>query len=267
MKYEIEYRNMLAKALLARPRQTRNAITRSYFGDVLEIDTLELEQFPILLGRKMYWPGVVGEMATFLKGPSHVTDFRHNNCNYWDGFADENGDLRIDYGNAWLDFNGVNQLEEVVKSLRSNPYGRRHLISAWRPDKLNQLSLPCCHYSYQWYVNDDNELEMIWNQRSVDLAIGLPSDIILAALFNILMAQTVDLKPGKITMMLGDCHIYESHLEGVAVYMNQLSKKLDTYSLPSYYLDAKATVFNFRPSMFATEGYKPKDPINFKLEV
>lgn len=271
MNYETDYAEMLFKATQRKERQTRNAITRSYFGGVLEINTLRAGFFPALLGRKMYWQGIAGEMAAFLQGPNHVDDFKSMKCNYWDGFAKENGDLILDYGNAWLDFNGVNQLETVVDSLHKDPYGRRHLISAWRPDRLSKLSLPCCHYGYQWYVNDEDELEMLWNQRSTDLAIGLPSDIFLAGLFNILMAQTIGLKPGNITMVLGDCHVYKSHLAGISTYLSQQHKVPAIHSLskhaPGYYLDPIASVFNFHPSMFALERYTPQAPIKFKLEI
>lgn len=247
-------------------RQTRNAPTRSYFGHQLVVDSLSAGQFPLLLGRKMHYKGILGEFAAFLKGPKSVDDFKKQGCNYWDEFADEKGKLTVDYGNAWLDFNGINQLESLVDSLKNDPTGRRHLISAWRPDRLAELSLPCCHYAYQWYVTNTGELEMIWIQRSVDIMIGLPSDIVLAAVWNILLAQTVGLKPGRLHFMLGDCHIYESHMEGVFEYLERSSQTL-SLPKPTWELDPKATVFNFKPDMLEIFNYAPFPAINFKLEV
>ncbi len=244
-------------------RDTRNGSTTSVFGTTLVLDSLEEGIFPIVRARKIFWKGVVGELATFLQGPKSVEHFQANGCNYWNSWAQYDQDLELDYGNAWLDFNGVNQLEEVVQSLKENPTSRRHIISGWRPDRLLAVSLPCCHYAYQWYVNGDS-LEMIWTQRSLDVMIGLPSDIILAALWNILMAQTVGLKPGKITFNFGDTHIYDDHLAATSIYLNQASD-LRNVPLPTYSLDEKATVFNFEPSMFRIENYQPKDAIAFKL--
>jgi len=259
------FRNLIINALAQDARETRNAVTHSYFGEHLIIDSLEHGQFPALLGRKLFLKGIIGEMAAFLKGPKVVKDFKDQGCNYWDAWGDSKGKLNVDYGNAWLDFEGVNQLKEVVESLKKDPHGRRHLITGWNPAHLKDLSLPCCHYSYQWYVND-GALEMIWNQRSVDIMIGLPSDIVLAAVWNILMAQTVGLQPGRLHFMLGDCHIYESHLESVEEYMQQ-SQNTPAMHLPKWELDPKATVFNFTPSMLKVTEYKPMPAIKFKLEV
>ncbi len=255
------YKRIVSKALNSPFRQTRNALTQSYFGEMLQFDSLTKGEFPILLSRKLYPRGVIGELASFLQGASTVAQFKANGCNYWDAWGDENGDLNLDYGTSWLDFNGVNQLANVVKSLKEDPMSRRHLISAWRPDRLEGLSLHCCHYSYQWNVTVDGELEMLWVQRSVDLMIGLPADIILAAVFNLLMAQTVGLKPGKITMHLGDCHVYTSHANNAA----SLLDRSIFGTAPKYNLDPDATVFNFTPDMLEITEYNPCDPLDFKL--
>jgi len=228
------------------------------------LSSLELDIFPALLGRRMYYKGVFGELAAFLKGPTTLQDFEDQGCNYWKQWANKDGSIEVDYGNAWLDFNGINQLEEVVHGLKSDPYGRRHIINAWRPDHLSTLSLPCCHYAYQWYVTDDGFLEMSWMQRSVDLMVGLPSDIILCAAWNILMAQTVGLKPGKLHFMLGDCHVYDEHQAGLASYMQQ-TQKLYHLAKPNWTLAKEATVFNFTPGMLVLHNYTPKAAIKFEV--
>lgn len=252
--YETSYLNLCLDVLNQQQRKTRNATTTATFGRQLNFYELPQEVFPILQGRKIFWKGIVGEFAAFLKGPKNLKDFTDQGCNYWKPWADKKGNLNVDYGNAWIDFNGINQLKEVVKSLKEDPNSRRHLISSWRPDKLKSLSLPCCHYAYQWFING-KYLEMVWLQRSVDLIIGLPSDIILAALFNILMAQTIGLKPGKFVMQLGDCHIYTSHHKAFEQYQKQLDS-IDYGLLPSWTLDKKATLFNFKPEMFKVLDYK-----------
>jgi len=259
------FSELVVNAMAQPCRETRNAITHSYFGHYLIVDNLRAGFFPLLLGRQIFYKGVVGEMAAFLKGPKSLKDFKAQGCNYWEKWADEKGQLNVDYGNAWIDFNGVNQLKAIVESLREDPTGRRHLISGWVPDHLEDLSLPCCHYSYQWYVNGNGELEMIWNQRSVDIMIGLPSDIILAAIWNILMAQTVGLKPGRLHFMLGDCHVYDSHMKNASLYLDQVAN-INTQVRPRWKLDPKATVFNFIPKMLTIQDYTPLDAISFKLE-
>ena len=152
--FEQDYARLVRDILLTGDlRNTRNAPTIATFGKVLTVYDLMWGQFPILQGRKMYYKGVFGELAAFLKGPKTVKDFEREGCNYWFNWAEEDGSLNVDYGNAWLDFNGVNQLEAVLESLRTDPTGRRHIITGWRPDNLHNLSLPCCHLLYQWYVN------------------------------------------------------------------------------------------------------------------
>jgi len=261
------YSTLITNAVNQNPRQTRNALARSYFGHHMVVDSLAKGYFPALLGRKLFLNGIIGELAAFLDEPGSVKEFQQHGCNYWNDFGDEHGMLNLDYGNAWRNFGGVDQLDAVVESLKADPHGRRHLITGWNPVRLPELTLPCCHYSYQWYVNDRSELEMIWNQRSVDIMVGLPSDIILAAVWNILMAQTVGLKPGRLHFMLGDCHVYESHLEGVDQYLAQAAEVQLDRPRPTWTLDEDATVFNFEPSMLQVVNYQPSMPIKFKLEV
>lgn len=253
-----------SKTKLQRFRPTRNCKTKALFGTSLVLDYSDTNYFPLLRMRKMFIDGIKGELATFLEGPESVKHFRRNGCNYWDKWAGK--DFKIDYGNAWLD---GNQLNIIVDSLKNNPYSRRHLMTGWRPTKLENLTLPCCHYAYQWFVNPDKYLELIWTQRSVDIAIGMPSDIASAMLLNILMAQTVGLKPGKITFNFGDSHIYKDHYPK----LKQLIKQFDTlemkerryFKLPTYCLNKKATIQNFKPAMFMIENYEPEPSISFNL--
>ena len=197
-------------------RKTRNGDTRSVFGKVFEVDQSTI---PLLVGRRVYYKGVLGELAAFLRGPSHVRDFTVAGCKYWNDWADKDGYLRLDYGNLWSNFGGYDQIAALKKSLKKDPFSRRHIISGWNPANLDDLSAPCCHIMYQWYVTNDNKLEMIWTQRSVDVMIGLPSDVILATTWNHLLANELGFEPGRVIFMLGDCHIYENHATGVDQYL------------------------------------------------
>lgn len=263
MDFELQYKHLIETTLMyGQRREGRNGFTRSTFGKTITVDLAEGE-FPLLLGRKIFYRGVFGEFAAFIRGPRHLKDFEEYGCNYWKQWADENGTIRVDYGNQWLNFNGVNQLDVLVSGLLMDPAGRRHIVNAWRPDH-HDLSLPCCHFLYQWYVNGD-KLEMIWYQRSVDLMIGLPSDIVLAMLFNICVASDTGYKPGKITFMLGDCHVYEEHNLAAKQYLSRL---LDFKEYPTYATSVTSLVdpdYLFEPGHIQIQGYDPYPAI--KMEV
>lgn len=271
MHFEFDYFNIM-KSLQREPqRSTRNAITQAAFGKTLQLPSMAAGYFPLLNGRKLFYKGVIGEMAAFLKGPKTLKDFEDQGCNYWSLWSKKDGGISVDYGNSWLDFNGVNQLSAVVDSLKNDPYGRRHVISGWNPANLATLDLPCCHYAYQWFVNLDGTLDMLWHQRSADWMIGVPSDIILAAVFNALMAKTTGYLPGRITMTFGDTHLYESHEQGMDTYEAQFwayykAERAQPEWFPSYSLDPDATLFNFTPNMIHIHNYNPAPAVKFHLE-
>lgn len=270
-----QYSELINKILKkGEKRSSRAGDVYSIFGEQIVIN-IEHE-FPLLRGRKIFYKPVLGELAAMLRGPKTVEDFKKFGCNYWDAWGkfphgaptveqvDQVGLINVDYGNAWIDFNGVNQLEQLVDKLKNSPTDRRMLISGWRPDRLAELSLPCCHLLYQWYVRDGTHLDMIWYQRSVDTMIGLPSDIVLAAAWTIILANQCDYKPGIIKLILGDTHIYTNHLAPTLTYMRQLQP----YDMPINYLCfPDTTVTNFTPDMLVIEDYNPAPAIKFELNV
>lgn len=261
--YESNYADLISHIMRnGDDRQTRNANTRAVFGKQLVVKELLWGQFPILSGRRMYYKGVFGELAAFLKGPKHIDDFTKEGCNYWKKWSNADGSINVDYGNSWIDFNGVNQLEAVLASLSEDPNGRRHIISGWRPDNLNNLSLPCCHLLYQWFVQGNN-LDMIWYQRSVDVMVGLPSDVILAAAWNILMADQVGLQPGRLIFMLGDTHIYHSHMPFITDYLDGVIYL--NHEAPTYFYEG--TIYDFNKNSIKLINYDPMGPIGFRLHV
>lgn len=265
--WEVDQYSVLINKILHKgeKRKVRNGETYAIFGETLSIDISE--EFPLLRGRKMFYNPVLGEFAAFIRGPNTIDDFKYFGCNYWDAWAIPGGNrIKVDYGNAWIDFNGVNQLEKLVESLINDPNSRRHIVTGWRPDRLSELSLPCCHMLYQWFVRESKYLDMVWYQRSVDTMVGLPSDIILAAVWTIALANQCGYIPGKINLMLGDTHIYTNHMEQTLDYMRQLSK-VDFEQPISYEIDIKATVTNFRPDMLTIKNYDPKPAIKFELNV
>lgn len=265
--FETQYLDLVSDILeFGQEVKTRNGITKSLFGKVLDIDMSDNITFPLLESRKIFYKGVLGELAAFLRGPKTIKDFEDQGCNYWKKWGNPDGTINIDYGNSWLNFNGVNQLNDLRTLLKEFPHDRRLLISGWNPGNLADLNLPCCHLLYQWYVRDTDYLDMIWYQRSADTMIGIPSDIVLAAAMNILLANNVGLKPGRIKMIFGDTHIYEEHF-GLAKEQLYRYPKLG-FEYPTYMLSMPklANMETFKADYLSIGDYYPLPAINYELK-
>jgi thymidylate synthase len=266
--YELNFAELVSRILkCGEERQTRNGLTKGIFGVQFKVDMSDGDYFPLLTGRKMFYKGVLGELAALLRGPQHVKDFEIFGCNYWKDWADKDGNLTLDYGNAWTDYNGFNQLEDVINKLKTDPTNRRIMLTSWRPDRLASLSLPCCHHTYQWYVRDGKFLDMIWMQRSVDTMIGLPSDVILAATWNMLIANEVGLLPGELTFQLGDTHIYAEHWEQAHKYVALVQLGRNPLP-PRYKLDKPmwSDTTSFVPDDLEIINYNSLQAMKFELK-
>jgi thymidylate synthase len=265
-RFEANYIKLIKKILNeGEEKEGRNGWTRSLFGEMIDLGNVFTE-FPILQGRKIYHKGVLGELAAMLNKPTHIDDFTSKGCNYWGKWAKEDGSINIDYGNAWYDFNGFDQIKDLKDKLRNNPNDRRMIVSGWNPTNLDKLDLPCCHMVYQFHVSKGNTLNMLWTQRSVDTMIGLPSDAVFAATWLIILANEVGLKPGNIKMSLGDTHIYQEHLEDVKTYLLQ-TRAVSTFN-PRWELnmEREQAMEEFVPEMLTLTSYKHKAPITFELK-
>ena len=253
--FEKDYAELVQKVYIdGDERQTRNAITRSLFGMQLKIDTRDSCKLALIQGRKMYPKGVLGELAAILRQPKHIKQFEEWGCNYWKQWAQEDGFINIDYGNAWF---ADEQIARLKDKLANDPYDRRMLINGWRPYRLEHLDLPCCHYAYQFHVTSDGYLNMVWIQRSVDMMIGLPSDILFAHAWLIAIANQFGYKTGVITMQLGDCHIYEQHYTGI-----QPNSKYTALKLYLTEVEARADIIENEPHYIYT-ATKGKDFCEF----
>jgi thymidylate synthase len=256
---ETQYKN-IARKLLAKPyRQTRNALTMSSFSETLQFD-LSTGEFPILTGRKIFTTGILGEFAAMVRKPQSLADFEKWGCNYWKQWAKADGSISVDYGNAW---HADGQIERLRKALKENPTDRRMIVSGWRPEKLDSLDLPCCHMLYQFYVTNEGNLDMIWYQRSADWMVGVPSDIILAAVWVLSLANEVGFTPGKVTMVFGDCHIYQQHEDLAEYYLQSEEQKVK----PTYKFNAEPgkPFTDFEPSDLVISGYAPTTTLKFKV--
>ena len=271
--FERDYARLIASTLTeGKVSEGRNGSTVSTFGAQLTFNMAPPNKhmrysFPLLLGRKMYFNGILGEFVSFLQSATTLSEFKANGCNYWESWADDDGSLRLDYGTAWTDVHGYNQLAATIASIKEEPHSRRHLINTWRPERVlsGELSLPCCHYSYQWYVRG-RYLDMVWIQRSVDLMVGLPSDIALAAIFNIMMAKLTNYQPGRLIFQLGDCHVYQDHVFDAIKYLDRINRMDFNYTdYPTVDVLPITKYHDVDTDFIVLNNYNPADPIKFEL--
>ena len=212
---ETQYRSLVKELLDApfKPDRTGTG-TYSLFGKTLEHDMSA--GFPLLLSKKVSFKAAKFELLWILQGRTDMEYLRNNGINYWDddykrsGRTD--GTLGPVYGKQWRNFNGVDQLQRIIMGIMTKPESRRLIVNAWNPSELHQMALPPCHYGFQVYIND-NKLDLMWQQRSADVFLGLPYDIAMYGLLLELLAKGAGYKPGRLIAQLGDCHLYSNHRE------------------------------------------------------
>ena len=252
-------------------RQSRAGPTIGVFGAGIVL-TMN-DAFPILTTRKIYPKGVIGELAAFITGSTMLKTFKDFGCNYWDANAaawprnegkpvEQQRVGRI-YGTQWRSWAGwYDQLLVLVNGIKADPNGRRHLLSTWNPSDLPDMCLPPCHLLAQFYVLN-RRLHCLVYMRSVDLALGLPSDLVLYGLLQTLVAKECDLALGTLQFSFGDCHIYENH---VALLEEQMTRPVTTSSA-RLVLDAQTSIFNFKPSDVEILNYEPDTAIAYPFNV
>jgi len=238
--------------------------TLSVFGTQTRYDLRE--GFPLLTTKKVLFPAVVRELVWFLKGSTNINDDLHAHTPIWDAWADENGDLGPIYGYQWRhwgksdDSPGVDQIQQVLETIKKDPTSRRIIVSAWNVTDIPKMRLPPCHALFQFYVND-RSLDCQLYQRSADLALGVPFNIASYALLQAMIAQECELVPRHFVHTLGDAHIYLNHVEGVRT---QLAR--DPMPLPKLVLAPKK-VLDMTFEDVTLEGYQHHPFIKFPVAV
>ncbi len=239
--------------------------TISVFGHQMRFDLSE--GFPMVTTKKLHLKSIVHELLWFLKGDTNIGYLQENGVRIWNEWADENGDLGPVYGHQWRNWNneGIDQIKEVIHSLKNNPNSRRMLVTAWNPSVLPNTSvsfsenvangkaaLPPCHAFFQFYVAD-GKLSCQLYQRSADIFLGVPFNIASYALFTLMIAQVCGYKAGEFIHTFGDAHIYNNHMEQVEL---QLSRELRP--LPKMTINPEVkSIFDFTFEDFTLEGYNP----------
>lgn len=249
--------------------------TTSIFGYQMRFDLAK--GYPLLTTKKVHLPSIIHELLWFLKGDTNIHYLTENKVRIWNEWANENGDLGPVYGHQWRNWNneGIDQIKEVVETIKNNPDSRRMIVSAWNPSVLPDTSksfaeniangkaaLPPCHTLFQFYVAE-NKLSCQLYQRSADVFLGLPFNIASYALLTMMIAKVCHLEYGDLVITLGDAHIYNNHLEQVHLQLSREPKEL-----PSMWINPEIKdIFDFQYSDFELLNYNPYPAIKGQVSV
>ena len=249
--------------------------TISVFGYQMRFDLSE--GFPMVTTKKLHLKSIIHELLWFLKGETNIEYLKENGVKIWDEWANESGDLGPVYGHQWRNWNSeeIDQITELIDTLKTNPNSRRMLVSAWNPSVLPDTSvtfgenvangkaaLPPCHAFFQFYVAD-GKLSCQLYQRSADIFLGVPFNIASYALFTMMIAQVCNLQVGDFIHTFGDAHIYNNHIEQVNLQLSRECRPLPTMKLNP----AITNIFDFNFDDFTLEGYDPHPNIKGAVAV
>ncbi len=239
----------------------RNGGMVQLFGTSLSVS--HCEGFPMITGRKLYPRGVFGELAAFLRGATTLEEFRNLGCNYWDQWADNAGNLGPLYGSQWRNWGAqsIDQIRDLVQSLLDVPHSRRHIVTCWNPGENELMALPPCYPTFQVSVGLDGNLDLVVNQRSADVMVGLPSDMILFGTLMQLLCNDTNLKPRNLTFHFGSAHIYWAHRSNALVYLDRRKSGIPLPKVNTQYMG----VNDFNPDRVKIEGYCPLAPLAFEV--
>jgi thymidylate synthase len=239
--------------------------TLSVFGHQMRFD-LDAG-FPLVSTKKVHIKSVVHELIWFLQGDTNTKYLNVNGVTIWDEWADENGDLGPIYGQQWRswatpDGRSIDQLQEVVETLKTNPDSRRMVVTAWNPADLPDMALAPCHCLFQFHVAD-GRLSCQLYQRSADVFLGVPFNIASYALLTMMMAQVTGLRPGEFVHSFGDAHLYLNHLEQADLQLARTPRPLPGMRLNP----GVKNLFRFRFEDFELTGYDPHPHIKGEVAV
>ena len=270
MKQYLDVLDKVMKEGIDRPDRTGTG-TRGIFGHQMRFNLAD--GFPIVTTKKIHLKSIIYELLWFLRGDTNVKWLNEHGVTIWDEWADENGELGPIYGKQWTAWEGkdgktINQIAEVQKTIRKNPYSRRIIVSGWNVADLTNLikgkktAPPPCHTIFQFYVSE-GKLSCQLYQRSADLFLGVPFNIASYALLTMMMAQATGLKPGDFVHTLGDTHIYSNHFEQVKLQLSREPKALPTMKINPEIKD----IFGFKFEDFTLEGYDPHPGIKAPIAI
>ena len=239
--------------------------TKSVFGYQMRFDLSK--GFPMVTTKKLHLKSIIHELLWFLKGDTNIAYLQENGVLIWNEWADENGNLGPVYGHQWRNWNSeeIDQIKDIIHTLKTNPDSRRMLVSAWNPSVLpdtsksfaenvanNKAALPPCHAFFQFYVAD-GKLSCQLYQRSADVFLGVPFNIASYALLTMMMAQVCELEAGDFVHTFGDAHIYSNHKEQIELQLTRTPRSLPTLRINPEIKD----LFAFTYDDFELLDYNP----------
>jgi thymidylate synthase len=239
--------------------------TLSIFGHQMRFDLAE--GFPLVTTKKLHVKSIIHELLWFLQGSTNTRYLNEHGVTIWDEWADDEGELGPIYGRQWRswpapDGRHIDQVAQVVESLKRDPDSRRHIVSAWNVGELDQMALSPCHCLVQFYVAE-GQLSCQLYQRSADVFLGVPFNIASYALLTLMMAQVTGYRPGKFIHAFGDAHLYLTHLDQAD---EQLKRK--PRMLPRMEINPEIrSLFDFAYEDFKLVGYDPHPAINARVAV
>ncbi|MBC7383823.1 MAG: thymidylate synthase [Bacteroidia bacterium] len=239
--------------------------TRSIFGAQLRFNLSE--GFPLISTKKVHLKSIIYELLWFIKGETNTRYLKENGVSIWDEWADENGELGPVYGYQWRSWpvpggGHIDQLSEVIDTIKKNPDSRRMIVSAWNVADLSKMALMPCHAFFQFYVAD-GKLSCQLYQRSADMFLGVPFNIASYALLTHMIAQVCNLQVGDFIHTFGDAHIYSNHFEQVELQLSRDPKPYPTLIANP----VKQSIFDFTFDDFAFENYQPHPAIKAPVAV
>jgi thymidylate synthase len=239
--------------------------TLSAFGWQMRFDLAA--GFPLLTTKKVHFKSVAYELLWFLKGETNVRWLQEHGVSIWDEWADAEGELGPVYGSQWRswpapDGSTIDQIAQVVDSIRTRPDSRRHIVTAWNPAEIDRMKLPPCHVLFQFYAAE-GRLSCQMYQRSADIFLGVPFNIASYALLTLMVSQVCGLAPGEFIHTLGDAHLYLNHLDQAREQLSRAPRPLPRVRLNP----AVRNIFAFRYEDFALEGYDPYPAIKAPIAV
>lgn len=249
--------------------------TKSVFGYQMRFDLAE--GFPMVTTKKIHLKSIIYELLWFLKGETNIKYLQDNGVRIWNEWANKEGDLGPVYGHQWRNWNSeeIDQIKDLIHTLKTNPNSRRMLVSAWNPSvmpdtsqsfeenvKNGKAALPPCHAFFQFYVAD-GKLSCQLYQRSADVFLGVPFNIASYALFTLMVAQVCGFQPGEFIHTFGDAHIYNNHIEQLELQLSRDIRPLPTMKLNPDVKD----IFDFQFEDFTLENYNPHPHIKGKVAI
>ena len=239
--------------------------TNSIFGWQMRFNLSD--GLPLLTTKKLHLKSIIHELLWFIKGETNISYLKQHNVSIWNEWADEKGDLGPVYGKQWRrwetpDGRNLDQLGDVISSIKNNPNSRRMIVSAWNPSDVGSMALPPCHCLFQFYVSN-KKLSCQLYQRSADIFLGVPFNIASYALLTMMIADQCKLGYGEFIHTFGDAHIYTNHIDQVKQQLERDFRPLPTLSIKKNI----SSIYDYVYNDFTLDNYDPHSHIKAKVSI